>query len=739
MIFSLPLTVVTALLVLALVFQISRRLELRRMRRDLEERLEARERGSHKAQLQYPQIDLSRCLGCGACVRACPEEGVLGLIHGQAAVLHGARCVGHGLCAQECPVEAITVTLGDLKGRKDIPALTSEFEVPDMPGLFLGGEVTGHALIRTAIGHGEAIADEVARRVSSAGSSKNGVLDLCIVGAGPAGFSCSLQAKARGLRFVTIDQESLGGTVSKYPRRKLVMTQPVRLPLYGMLRGTSFEKEELMAIWQELAEKHALPIRSGVEFQALERKPDGHYVVRTSQGEIGARHVVLALGRRGTPRKLGVPGEDLPKVAYNLIDAQSYRERDILVVGGGDSAIEAAVALAEQPGNRVSLSYRQAAFSRLKARNEQRIREAIEDGTIQAIFESQVQDIQPQFATLRVKGEQGEPEEWVIPNDDVFIMAGGIPPFALLEKAGVSFDADKVRKPEPIGERGTNAIRGTLGALLWAAAAWAWFAAFREYYALGEADRVFHSLHGRLRPGGGWGLLSGVAATLSIVANLLYLPRRSFKGPWIPGSLKAWMTSHLVTGTLALLLVAVHSGMRPQDTAGGYAFYMLIVLAATGVVGRYFYALVPRAANGREAMLEELRSEMAAQSSEWDRHGRGFGEAARKEIQTLVDSAAWGGGFFGPLVGLMRQKARLRAAIRRLRESGRKQGLSEAQLRAVVALAQRTHKTAIMMSHFEQLRGLLGAWRFFHRILAVTMVTLLILHVAAALRYARMG
>jgi thioredoxin reductase/Pyruvate/2-oxoacid:ferredoxin oxidoreductase delta subunit len=724
---------ILAALAVALVYQLSRRRELRKMQRDLEERNEARERGSHKAQLRYPHIDLSRCLGCGACVRACPEEGVLGLIHGQAAVLHGARCVGHGLCAAECPVDAITLTLGSLEGRKDIPALTPEFEVPDMPGLFLGGEVTGHALIRTAIGHGEAIADEVARRVAESKLPKNGVLDLCIVGAGPAGFSCSLQAKARGLRFITIDQETFGGTVSKYPRRKLVMTQPVRLPLYGMLRSTSFEKEELMALWSELAKKHALPIRSGVEFEDLERR-NGHYVVLTSRGEIEARHVVLAVGRRGTPRKLGVPGEELPKVAYNLVDAQSYQDRDLLVVGGGDSAIEAAIALSEQPGSRVTLSYRQSAFARLKAKNERHIRKAIEDGTIQVVFDSQLVDIAPGAVTLRVKGD---PDDWVVPNDEVFIMAGGVPPFAMLEKAGVSFDPSRVAQPEPPTERGANAVRGTLAALLWTAAAWAWFSAFREYYSLPPVDRIFHELHEKLRPGAGWGLLSGAAATAAIIANLLYLPRRSLKGSWIPGSLKAWMTSHLVTGTLALLLVAVHAGFRPKETAGGYAFLMLLVLAATGVIGRYFYALVPRAANGREAALEELRGEAAAQSAEWDRHGRGFGEQARRDIQDLVDSASIRRGFIGGLIGLVRQNGRLRGTLSRLKAKGRAEGLTDGQIRAVVALARKSHRTAIMLNHFEQVRGILGSWRFFHRILAVAMVAFLIVHIAAAMRYAR--
>jgi dihydropyrimidine dehydrogenase (NAD+) subunit PreT len=242
-------------------------------------------------------------------------------------------------------------------------------------------------------------------------------------------------------------------------------------------------------------------------------------------------------------------------------------------------------------------------------------------------------------------------------------------------------------------------------------------------------------MHEKLRPGAGWGLLSGVAATAAIVGNLLYLPRRSLKGSWIPGSLKAWMTSHLVTGSLALLLVAVHAGLRPKETAGGYAFLMLLVLAATGVIGRYFYALVPRAANGREAELEQLKGEAAAQSAEWDRHGRGFGDQARREIQELVESASLRRGFL--VFHLVRQNRRLRRTLSRLKASGRQEGLTDGQIRAVVALARKSHRTAMMLSHFEEVRGLLGLWRFLHRVLAVAMVAFLIVHVAVALRYAR--
>jgi putative YpdA family bacillithiol system oxidoreductase len=726
---SLPLGLLTMALVMLLLYQLRRRSELASMRRTAEERLEARERGSHKAQLQHPFVDLSRCFGCGACVKACPEEGVLGLIHGQAAVLHGARCVGHGLCAAACPVDAIALTLGDVTARKDIPALTETFEAVGTPNLFLAGEVSGHALIRTAISHGTAVADEIASRLSRARPMRD-VLDVCIVGAGPAGLACSLQAKARALEFVVLERDSLGGTVSRYPRRKLVMTQPVELPLYGRLSQTSYEKEELIGVWEEVARSQNLPVRTGVEFLGLERD-NGTFTVKTNQGDVRARTVVLALGRRGTPRKLGVPGEDLPKVAYNLIDAQAYQWRKILVVGGGDSAIEAAIALGEQAGNRVTLSYRQAAFSRLKAKNEKRLDELVAQGHVHLLLESNVVEIAPNRVKVKAKDVEQE-----LPNDDVFIMAGGTPPFALLEKSGVSFDLSKAPPPPRMVERGADAVRGAAAALLFVAAAWVWFGLFRNYYPLPEAQRALHPLHEVLKSSGSFGLGCALAATFLLFANLLYLPRRWFGSSSILGSLRAWMTSHIATGTLAFLLLLFHAALSPRPTAGGYALAALTILAITGAVGRYFYAFVPRAANGREAALEDLRAEMAAQSAEWDRHGRGFADEAREELRQLVESAAWGRGFLGGLVGLVREQHRLRRVLHRLRARGREQGLSRDQLEGLLALTERAHRTAMMAARFESLRGILETWRHLHRWLAVVMITLAVVHVATAVRYA---
>lgn len=734
---------------LAVLVVWARRIQLRADAQSHEERALARERGSDVARLQHPDIDLSQCIGCGACVRACPEEGVLSLIHGQAVVVHGARCVGHGLCAAACPTGAIALTLGDLSQRKDLPALTNEFETVGTPGLFLAGEISGFALVRTAIAQGVAAADAVARRIAAcphparrralvgvggpaAKPEHEEALDLLVVGAGPGGIACSLRALECGLSFETIEQEQhIGGTVAAYPRRKMVMTQPVELPLHGRFSKTTYEKEELIEIWHRLQSQHQLPIRTGVQLLDLARGGDGVFIATTSQQTLRARHVCLALGRRGTPRKLGVPGEGLPKVAYSLIDAESYRNRRILVVGGGDSAIEAALGLAEQPGNRVVISYRKAAFFRLKARNQTRIDRAIHSGQILSLFGSSVLEIKPDSVVINGADGVGE-----LPNDEVFILAGGDPPFALLERAGVSFDPKD--RPHTIGAQREAPLLSVLTlAFLCALVLTIWGIWFQRYYSLAHDERAASSLHGLLRASGPVGLWFGIGTCVLVAWNLAYLLRRSPRlGGWLPGSLRTWMGAHVFTGLASALCVIMHAGFSYRPTVGGHAFLALTILVGTGCVGRYLYAFIPRAANGTEANLDDLRSQLAALSTEWDRDGRGFGTRVREQVDRLIADNRWRPGWLARIGGLIAGQYRLRRSLRQLRRSGRREGIPEREIRQVHMMARRAYQLTLLVTHYEEIRAALSSWRYFHRWVALLMVMLAAIHIATAARYA---
>lgn len=721
-------------LALAVLALLHRRAELRAAARELEERMQARRRGSHRARLQHPHIDLSACIGCGTCVRACPEEGVLGMVHGQAVVVHGARCVGHGRCAEACPVGAIAITLGDVRDRRDLPAITEELEAVGAPGLFLAGELTGYALVRTAVAQGTAVADAVARR-GRVGDPE--VTDLVIVGAGPAGLACGLRAEELGLRYRILEQQPrIGGTVAAYPRRKLVMTQPMELPLAGRLTKLSYTKEELVALWEEIVTGYRLPIRTGTVLRGLRRREDGVWVVHTDRGDELARQVCLALGRRGTPRRLGVPGEDLPKVAHALLDAQAFTGRRVLVVGGGDSAIEAALGLAEQPGNEVTLSYRKPEFFRLKARNERRLQEALAEGRVRAMMRSQVVEITPDAVVLSIAGEGDEARVERIPNDEVFVMIGGTLPLELLERAGVSFDPSARPPPAELAERGgAGLVVALVGACLSAAGLALWVGRHADYYDLPVVMRVASPWHDRLGPKGTVGLACGLAGVALFASNLAYLLRRSRVGGWLPGSLRAWMSAHVLTGLLALLAVVVHAGLAPRDTVGGHAFVALCVVVATGAVGRYFYSFVPRAANGTEADLEDVRTRLAALSGEWDRSGRGFGAEVRDSVERMLAEQRWRGGFFARVLSLVRSQRRLRRMLRALREKGASEGIPRPEVRRMLALTSRAHRLGLMATHYDELRAVLSSWRYFHRWLALLMVLLTAVHVAVAVRY----
>lgn len=389
---------------------------------------EARTLGTHETVSLHPRVDEGLCIGCGECVKNCPEQDVLTTVRNKATVAHAVECVGHGICERVCPVGAISLVIGLEKRGAEIPKLSEFFET-NVRGLFVVGELGGMGLIRNAVWQASQAVSHLAKTLK-----RGPGLDLLIVGAGPAGLAAALVAQAQHLRFRLIEQETLGGSILHYPRKKLVMTHPVELPGVGEIPFREVEKEPLLEFWLQTLSRKGIKVEEQTRLERVERGPGG-FLAHTSSGPIEASRVVLALGRRGTPRRLEVPGEDLPKVAYRLIEPESYDGKQITVVGGGSSALEAAMSLAERPRTWVTLCHRRGDFSGARAALIQRILELEQENVLEILREARVTRIEPKSVHFDVKGRPDARD-----NDFVFVLAGGVPPYELLKKCGVDLE-----------------------------------------------------------------------------------------------------------------------------------------------------------------------------------------------------------------------------------------------------------------------------------------------------------
>jgi len=381
------------------------------------------------------------CVGCGTCVAACPEPGALRM-QGKLSVVDQVLCKGHARCVEACPVGAIVVTTGAAVHRVEVPLLDAHFRT-SVPGLYIVGELGGRGLIKNAINEGRIAVEHInSERLGEGNGARAGdeVLDLAIVGSGPAGLSAGLEALRLGLRYEVLEQGGFADSIRRYPRHKVLLAEPVSMPVYGNLWIADASKEKLLDVWEDIRRTTGLSVRTGTRVTNIVRKGD-RFEVETDTRSFLARRVVLAMGRRGTPRRLGVAGEDLPKVVYDIIEMEAFQGRRVLVVGGGDSAVESAVGLANQEGTEVTLIYRGESFGRVKERNLSKLQDASAGKRLKILLQSGVVEIRPGEVILETRGEPA-----VLPNDDVIVRIGGDAPYPFLQRIGVRI----VRKDVPI-------------------------------------------------------------------------------------------------------------------------------------------------------------------------------------------------------------------------------------------------------------------------------------------------
>lgn len=703
-----------------------------RDRRDSASLAEKIAKNQHIPKSLHPVVDTDICIGSLSCLKACPEGDILGIVDHAARLVHADHCIGHGKCAAECPVGAIRLVFGTSERGVDLPEVDQFFEC-SRPGVHVVGELGGMGLIKNAITQGLQVSERLAEVVGTAGST------VVVVGAGPAGLGAALGLKARGVAYRLLEQDTLGGSVAHYPRRKVAMTEKVELPFFGKFGKKLISKEELLEGWGRVVDSAGLKVEQGVKVEGIDGE-DGRFVVRTSAGPVEAAKVVLAIGRRGTPRKLAVPGEDQAKVFYGLKDPEQFDGQRVLVVGGGDSALEAAIQLATESKAKVAISYRSAEFGRCREANRARVKQLIEGGKIRALMSSNVTAIDPEEVRLDVGGHAVH-----LPNDFVIVNVGGELPTDFLQKAGVTMrrfhgeelGAPAATKGAPKRRHAGTAddlkvlrklwiLRGvyvTVGVTLLSYLTWKGM----DYYALSKAARLAHPAHALLKSAGLWGHGVGIVATAFMLSNFLYAVRKRgepFMG-W--GDIRGWLDFHVFVGAMSPLVIAFHATFQANNVMAQATTGALLVVFATGVIGRYIFGLVPARGGKAEeyedlvANFERLRAFAAPELAQ-----AGPGAAALLDRAT---SPVQAGSMLTLFLRFPFESAALRLRLRRLKGRFQDEERWLDLSRALIKLS----RLRWQLRFYGSLKALLRGWRVFHATLAVFLVVTLLAHIAVSL------
>jgi putative YpdA family bacillithiol system oxidoreductase len=718
------IVVVTTLAAVAFALAGYLALRQRRTRRDFA-RLEAsRAENQHLPPSLHPIINTDICIGSLSCVRACPEGDILGLIEGRAELVEASHCIGHSKCATECPVDAITLVFGTQEKGVDLPETDESFE-SSRPGIFIIGELGGMGLIKNALRQGLEVSRALKSKLPANTAPAPGMVDVLIVGSGPSGIAAAVGCKEQGLSFHIVEQDTVGGTVAHYPRNKVVMTEAVQLPFYGSFGRTLISKEDLIESFQSVLQKAGVQVQEGVKVEGIAGDA-GAFNVKTSRGDMAARAVVLATGLRGSPRKLGVPGEDKTKVLYRLVDPTQYAGQRVLVVGGGDSAVEAAYQLATETNARVSISYRKDSFSRAKPRNRELIAGLIEKGRVRAIMSSQVSRVEDDHVMIKTSdGEEGR-----LKNDSIIVCIGGELPTKFLQSAGVSI---KRFHSEAKGEvaRGSAANRrlaavlSILGTLIVAGLSYVGW----TYYWLPGIEREEHALHELLRPAGLWGHGVGVIATLFMMSNFIYVLRKRWKKLKGTAPIRTWLTFHVFVGIMSPVVIAFHAAFQSKNLLATGTWTALAVVVGSGVFGRFLFGIIP-AAEGRMLRLEEVQREWEVFKERLDPVAEDVTNPAK--VRELLEDAMSPPPKLG-FLGLLTYLPKRRYALKRLAERARYVFLDEGEYALFRDGLGELVRLRAQLSLYARLKGLFRIWLALHVTLAVFMVFLIAAHVAISI------
>ncbi len=691
-------------------------------------------KGQHIPPSLHPVIDPDICIGSLSCLKACPEGDILGIVDGVAKLVEPSHCIGHGRCAAECPVGAIKLVFGTSERGVDLPEVDEFFE-SSRPGVHVVGELGGMGLIRNATVQGRQVSERFAKVLDR--RREPGVVDVAVVGAGPAGLATALGCRAADLSFRVLDQETAGGTVANYPRHKLVMTEPVELPLIGKIGKRLISKEELLAAWQKAITRAEIHVEERTQVLGIQGQ-DGAFTLETSQGPVRARKVVLATGRRGTPRKLGAPGEELPKVSYRLIDPVQYEGCRVLVVGGGDAALEAAIQLAGETDAEVALSYRGEAFGKCRDANRKKVHELAERGRITLLMKSQVREIRPQEGRLELEGQGME-----LPNDFVIVCAGGELPLDFLKKMGVglrryhgealgeSAGRPRVRRgsaKDDAAERKNRRLAFslfTLGALIVAGltvVGW-------EYYLLPKPERLDSPLHTALRPAGVWGHGVGIVATLFMLSNFLYAVRKRWSLLKGLSSIRRWLIFHQFVGFMSPLVIAFHAAFQSNNLLATTTAGSLLVVVLTGIIGRFVYGLVPTQ-DGRALEYSDVVGRF---------------ERLKHRLEPTLDQVSDPGAVRAVLALATAPASRVWLPVLFLRMPFESLSVRMriTQVRRMFPSSEDYHsfredffrllRLRTQVGFYASLKRLLGGWRVFHAVLASFLVIILTAHIGISL------